>query len=321
MRHKKWWVRSAAVGAVMAVALSGCGSSGGGGNADTSKDSLSGATFTVGSKEFTEELVLGQIAIQALEHAGATVKDETGITGTTNVRKALTTGQIDMYWEYTGTGWTTLLGHDAGSAPKESGQLFDAVAKEDKQKNDIVWMPMAEANDTYAIATSKSTADSTGVTTLSDYAKLANDDPKKASLCAASEFLDRADGWPGVEKTYGFKLPKSAITEVDLGIIFTRVPKGSPCKFGEVFSTDGRIPANDMQVLDDDKNFFVHYNVALTVRQSVYGKHSKQLGEIFDPIAEKLTTEELTNLNSEVDVKGLPPKAVAEKWLKDNGFI
>lgn len=320
MRHRKWLARSAAVGAVMALSLSGCGSSGGG-NADSSADSLSGTTFSVGSKEFTEELVLGQIAIQALEHAGATVKDKTGITGTTNVRKALTTGQIDMYWEYTGTGWTTLLGHEASTAPKDPAQLYAAVAKEDKQKNDITWMPMAEANDTYAIATSESTASSTGVESLSDYAKLANSKPQDASLCAASEFLDRSDGWPGVEKTYGFTLPKSEITEVDLGIIYTRVPKGSPCKFGEVFSTDGRIPANKMKVLTDDKNFFVHYNVALTVRQSVYDKHAKQLGAIFDPISKKLTTEELTKLNSEVDVQGLPAKAVAEKWLKDNGFI
>ena len=317
-------VHAAATGVAMALALSACSSGGGGGGAGggtgSGANSLSGATFTVGSKEFTEELVLGQIAVQALQHAGATVKDETGITGTTNVRKALTSGQIDMYWEYTGTGWTDLLGHPASTAPKDPQKLYAAVAKEDK-KNGVIWMPMAEANDTYAIATSKSTAKSTGVSTLSDYAKLANSDPQKASLCAASEFLDRSDGWPGVEKAYGFTLPKSDITEVDLGIIYTRVPKGSPCKFGEVFSTDGRIPANNMQVLNDDKNFFVHYNVALTVRKPVYDKHAKQLNAIFDPISKKLTTPELTKLNSEVDVQGLPAKAVAKKWLQDNGFI
>jgi osmoprotectant transport system substrate-binding protein len=294
-----------------------CGSDDGGGGG---RGELAGKTFTIGSKEFTEQLILGQITIQVLEDAGATVEDQTGITGTTNVRKALTSGEIDMYWEYTGTGWAEILGHEPADAPTNEKQLFDVVASEDLEKNNVTWTALAPVNNTYAIATSKEASKDLGVTALSDYAELADSQPDDASLCAASEFIDRSDGLPGLEKAYGFDLPESSLTEVDLGIVFTRVPKRSPCNFGEVFATDGRIPANDMLVLDDDKSFFVIYNLALTANSDVYDKNP-ELQQLFTPIAKKLTTEALQKLNAQVDVDGLPVEQVAQKWLEDNGFI
>ncbi len=321
MRYPKRSVRLTALFAGLAMVALACGSSnsgggGGSGGGTGSSSDLSGASFTVGSKEFTEQLVLGQITKLVLENAGATVNDKTGITGTTNVRKSLTSGQIDMYWEYTGTGYAEILGNDVSKAPTDQQQLFDAVAKEDLAKNNIEWIDLAPMNDTYAIAT----AGGSDVTTLSQYADLVNSNPSDGSMCAAAEFLDRADGFPGLEKAYGFQLPDSALTEVDLGIIFTRVPKGDPCKFGEVFATDGRIPANNMMVLEDDKNFFVKYNVALTVRKEVLDKYP-QIKDLFAPIAAKLDTETMQKLNSQVDVDGLPPEAVAQQWLQDNGFL
>ncbi len=301
--------------AALSLGVAGCGGDSGGGTGQ-----LAGASFTVGSKEFTEQLVLGQITLQVLKDAGASVNDQTGITGTTNVRKALTSGEIDMYWEYTGTGWAELLGHEADQAPTDEAKLFEVVAEEDLQKNDVKWTALAPVNNTYALATSSATSQELGVTTLSDFADLATSKPSEATLCAASEFIDRSDGLPGLEKAYGFSLPEGALTEVDLGIVFTRVPQGSPCKFGEVFATDGRIPANDMLVLDDDKSYFVIYNLALTVRNDVFDEHP-ELEEIFSPVAEKLTTEELQKLNAQVDVDGLPVEQVAQKWLEDNGFV
>lgn len=321
MRHpKSRTVRLAALLTGVSLVTLACGGGDDGGGGGGGDGGLSGASFTVGSKEFTEQLILGQITVQVLENAGANVDDQTGITGTTNVRKALTSGEIDMYWEYTGTGWAELLGHEPADAPKSEKALFDAVAKEDLAKNDVKWIALAPVNNTYAIATSKAASQDLGVTTLSDYADLANSKPADASLCAASEFIDRSDGLPGLEKAYGFTLPESSLTEVDLGIVFTRVPKRDPCNFGEVFATDGRIPANDMVVLEDDKSFFVIYNLALTVNDSVYKKYP-QLEDLFVPIADKLTTEELQQLNAQVDVDGLPVEQVAQKWLEDNGFI
>ncbi len=301
----------------LTLALAGCGEDSGGGG--SSGDALQGKTFTVGSKEFTEQKILGQIAIQVLEDAGATVKDETGITGTANVRKALESGEIDMYWEYTGTGWTDILGNETADAAKDPEELFSAVAEQDAE-NGIAWIAKSTANDTYAFATSKKASDQYGVTTLSDYAKLANEDPDAASMCAAAEFLDRQDGWPGMEKAYGFNLPDKNISEVDLGLVFEGVPKGDPCNFGEVFETDGRIPANELVVLEDDKNYFVSYEVAMTVDQKVL-EGSPELEDVLEPVAEALTTEELTKLNSQVDVEGLPIKAVAEKWLQNKDLI
>jgi osmoprotectant transport system substrate-binding protein len=310
-------VRLTAVLVAVAMAALACGGDDGNGGGE---GELAGASFTVGSKEFTEQLILGQIAVLALEDAGASVTDQTGITGTTNVRNSLTSGEIDLYWEYTGTGWSELLGNEIAEAPSDEQELFDAVAEQDLEENDIQWLALAPVNNTYALATSQATADELGVTTLSDYAEAANDNPADASLCAASEFIDRADGLPGLQETYGFELPESALTEVDLGIVFTRVPQGEPCKFGEVFATDGRIPANDMVVLEDDQSFFVIYNLAMTVRNDVYEQHP-ELEDVFTPIAEQLTTEELQQLNAQVDVDGLPVDQVAQRWLEDNEFI
>jgi osmoprotectant transport system substrate-binding protein len=322
--------RLAALAAALMMTLAACGGgdvttapeggTGGAPSEEPAASGLSGASFTVGSKEFTEQLILGQIAIMALEDAGAQVDDQTGITGTTNVRKALDSGEIDMYWEYTGTGWTTHLGHEVSEAPADSQELFDAVAEEDLQKNDVKWFALAPGNNAYAIATSQDTMDQLGVQTLSDYAKVAGENPADASLCAASEFLDRDDGLPGLEKTYDFDLPESAVTEVELGIIFTQVPKGNPCKFGEVFATDGRIPANNMVVIEDDQNFFVKYNLAMTTSNKVY-EENPAVEDVFAPIAEKLTTEKLQELNSQVDVDGLLVEQVAQEFLESEGLI
>jgi len=316
MGYAKKAVRLTALFAALAMAAVACGEEGGSGSGG-----LSGASFTVGSKEFTEQLVLGQITLLALEDAGADVSDETGITGTTNVRKALTAGQIDMYWEYTGTGWAEILGNKIGEAATDEQELFDAVAQQDAEENGIKWLALAPVNNTYALATSASAQDEFGVSTLSDYAGLVSDSPEDASMCAASEFIDRGDGLPGLEKAYGFDLPEESITEVELGIIFTRVPEGDPCNFGEVFATDGRIPANEMVVLEDDKKFFVIYNLALTVDQKVYDQYGSELDGIFTPIAEKLTTETLQGLNAQVDVDGLDPEQVAQQWLEEEGFV
>jgi len=315
MRYSNKAARLTALAAGLTLVVTACGDDGGGGSGD-----LAGTEVTVGSKEFTESKILGHIAIIALEDAGASVTDEVGITGTANTRQALESGEIDMYWEYTGTGWTDILGHETADAPKDPQELFDAVAKEDLEKNNIAWIAKTSANDTYAIGTSQATSDEFGATTLSDYADLVNKDPESGSLCAAAEFLDREDGWPGLEKAYGFNLPDDQITEVDLGIVFESVPEGDPCNFGEVFETDGRIPANDLLVLEDDQDYFVSYEVALTVSQDVL-EGSPALEDVFDPIAEKLTTEVLTDLNSQVDVDGLPEEVVAEKWLEDEGLL
>ncbi len=306
--------------AALALAATACGDGEPAGGGPGGAGNLSGASFTVGSKEFTEQLILGQIAIQALQAAGAQVTDQTGIQGTANVRRALDAGEIDMYWEYTGTGWTSHLGHESSQAPKGTQQLYEAVATEDLQKNQVRWLQPAPMDNTYAIATAKGRDQQLGVSNLSDYAELVRRDPRQASLCAATEFLTRDDGLPGLQQAYGFTLPRDVIAEVDLGVIYTRVPSGDPCNFGEVFATDGRIVANNLEIIEDDKEFFVKYNVAMTVNNDVFSRYP-QLAQVFNPIAAKLTNETMRAMNARVDVEGLPPEQVAQEFLEQNGFV
>lgn len=317
MRYRKTkTARLIALLAAFSIAATACGDGNGAGDGE---GALAGASLTVGSKEFNEQLLLGQIAILALENAGAKVQDETGITGTENVRKALTSGQIDLYWEYTGTGWSSHLEHEVTDAPKDTQELADKVAEEDKE-NGVVWLDPAEANNTYAIAAATDTAERLGVSTLSEYAELVKRDPDAGSLCAAAEFLDRPDGWPGVEKAYEFKLPDGQINEMDLNLIYARVPKNDPCNFGEVFATDGRIVGNDLVIIEDDQEVFVKYNIAMTVRQETFDKYPA-LEEIFNPITEKLTNEKMLELNERVDVNAERPEDVAQDFLEEEGLI
>jgi osmoprotectant transport system substrate-binding protein len=324
MHHPRRAVRLLAGLAVAALTVTACGGGeGGGGGAGGGEGSLSaidlsGASFTVGSKEFTEQIVLGQIAVQALEATGADVGNLVTITGSTNVRTALTAGEIDMYWEYTGTGWTTHFQREPQSAPEGDEALYQAVAEEDR-KNGIAWLASAPLDNTYAVATAEGRDQELGVRTLSEYAALVARDPAQARMCAAAEFLTRDDGWPGLEQAYGFDLPADGIAELELSLIPQQTATGENCNFGEVTATDGAVAANNLVLLEDDKQFFVPYNAAITVRQEVLDANPR-LAEVFDPIAAKLTTELVRGLNERVDVGGELPEEVAEQFLQENGF-
>jgi osmoprotectant transport system substrate-binding protein len=311
--------------AVLALALGSvaCGSDddgGGGGGGDGGGGALKGASLTVGSKEFTEQKVLGQITVLALENAGADVDDQTGLAGSVAARKALLSGDIDMYWEYTGTGWITHL-KETEPIP-DSTEQYQAVAERDLKENKIRWLDPAPANNTYAFAVKSESYEKLGVKKMSDFKTLVEQRPNDASVCVGEEFTSRDDGLPGVQKTYDFKFTK--VTKIDEGLIYTETDKGADgggkCNFGEVFITDGRIKANDLKIIEDDKSFFPKYNPSLTVRDDVLQKYP-QIEEVFKPIAAKLDDATLQTLNAQVDVEGLTEDEVAEEWLKDQGFI
>jgi osmoprotectant transport system substrate-binding protein len=301
----------------LTMIVAGCGGAGGGGS--SGDVDLSGAEFTVGSKEFTEQLILGQITLQVLENAGATVNDQIGLAGTVAARKALESGEIDMYWEYTGTGWITHLGHT--KPIPDSQKQFEAVAKEDLKENDIKWLsPPSPANNTYTMAVRSEAYDKLGVKKLSDFKQLVEENPEEATVCVGTEFSTRDDGLPGMEEAYDFEFPKENIVKIDEGLIYQQVDKGEQCNFGEVFQTDGRIAGLDLKLVQDDKSFFPIYNPALTVSKEVIEKNP-QIAKLFAPISEKLTTDELQKLNAKVDVEGQLEDQVAEEWLSQNGFI
>jgi len=303
--------------AVLTLIIAGCGGAGGGGA--SGEVDLSGAEFTVGSKEFTEQLILGQITLQVLENAGATVNDQTGLAGTVAARKALESGEIDMYWEYTGTGWINFLGHT--KPIPDSQKQFEAVAKEDLAKNDIKWLsPPAPANNTYTMAVRSEVYDKLGVKKLSDFKQLVEENPEEATACVGTEFSTRDDGLPGMEKAYDFEFPQENIVKISEGLIPQQIDKGKQCNFGELFQTDGRVAGLDLKLIEDDESFFPIYNPAFNVSKEVIEKNP-QITKLFAPIAEKLTTDELQKLNAKVDVEGQLEDQVAEEWLSENGFI
>jgi osmoprotectant transport system substrate-binding protein len=309
--------------------VAGCGAGGGGSGGDKVKISgdqfrLSGtqrdAQFAVGSESFTEQEVLGNIAIQVLEAADATVIDRTGLGGNEDVRAALESGEIDLYWEYTATGWLVHLSET--SAIPDPEEQYEAVARQDLQENGIKWLDPAPGNDTYAIAASEKTSKDLGVETISDLKSLVEERPEEATLCLNNDddFRTRFDGLPGLERAYGFQFPEENLIEMSVDAVYNATDEAEICNFGVVFTTSGFIKELDLHLLEDDKEFFAVYNPALTIRQEVFRQYP-QLRKVFDPISQELDTETLRKLNYAVDVQGKSPERVARTWLRDNDFI
>jgi osmoprotectant transport system substrate-binding protein len=306
--------------------VAGCGSGGGPDGVKIAGDQfrLSGtqrdAQFAVGSESFTEQEVLGNIAIQVLEAADATVIDRTGLGGNEEVREALESGEIDLYWEYTATGWLVFLSQtDSIQDPQEQ---YEAVARQDLEENGIRWLDPAPGNDTYAIAASQETSKDLGIENVSDLKRLVEKDPKEATLCLNNDddFLTRFDGLPGLERAYGFSFPEENLIEMSADAVYDATDEAEICNFGVVFTTSGFIRERDLKLLEDDENFFAVYNPALTIREDVF-KQYPQMRKIFVPISQKLDTETLRKLNYAVDVQGKSPENVAETWLRKEGFI
>jgi osmoprotectant transport system substrate-binding protein len=313
---------------VASLAL-GCGGSGGGAGENEVKIAgdqfrLSGtqrdAQFAVGSEGFTEQEVLGNIAIEVLEAADATVIDRTGLGGNEAVRQALESGEIDLYWEYTATGW---LVHLSETSPiPDPRKQYEAVAKQDLEENGIRWLDPAPGNDTYAIAASEKTVNDLGVESVSELKRLIEDRPEEATLCLNNDddFRTRFDGLPGLERAYGFQFPEENLIEMSVDAVYDATDEGEICNFGVVFTTSGFIRELDLHLLEDDEDFFAVYNPSLTIRQSVFAQYP-QLRKVFVPISEELDTATLRKLNYAVDVKGEAPEKVARQWLKEQGFI
>ncbi|WP_326726181.1 glycine betaine ABC transporter substrate-binding protein [Streptomyces sp. NBC_00243] len=277
---------------------------------------LDGADLTVTSKEFTEQLILGAIMGIAFEAAGAEVLDRTGIQGSIGAREAVKSGDADGMYEYTGTAWITYLGN---SEPITDPQKQWEAVRDADANNGITWLPPSTLNNTYALAMNQSNFKKYGTKTLSDVAALAKSDPGAVTLCVESEFANRADGLPGMQKAYGMNIPTGNVTQMDTGIIYTQVAKGT-CTYGEVFTTDGRIKSMNLEVMADDKKFFPNYNVAPEINSKALKKYPA-IAEVLDPITKKLNNTVAQTLNAKVDVDGEDPHQVALDWMKEEGFV
>ncbi|MGZ4556952.1 MAG: glycine betaine ABC transporter substrate-binding protein [Mycobacteriaceae bacterium] len=281
-------------------------------------DALKGVSLTVGSKDFTEQVILGYMIEFAMMAAGADVHDLTNIQGSNSTHQALRNGQVDLTYEYTGTDWINYLGHE--TPIPDATKQFEAVRDESLAKEGIVWVDPAPMDNTYALAMNQQTAKETGVKTLSDYAALVKKDPAKASTCLETEFTSRQDGFPGMAAAYGFDSAQAKTSILQTGLIYSATAAGNECKFGEVFTTDGRILGLNLVVLRDDKQFFPHYNATLNIRQKIADQYP-QIAQIMKPVSDAITNEEITKLNASVDVDGKDPATVARQWMVDKGFV
>ena len=277
---------------------------------------LKGAHLTVTSKSFTENLVLGAMMGIAFRAAGADVLDRTGIQGSIGAREAVKSGDADGMYEYTGTAWITYLGN---SEPIPDPQKQWQAVHDADLKNGLTWLPPSQLDNTYALAMNQDNFKKYGTKTLSDVAAPAKNDPGAVTLCVESEFANRADGLPGMEKAYGMSVPAKNITQMDTGIIYTEVKKGS-CTYGEVFTTDGRIRSMNLVVMRDDKKFFPDYNAAPEINSKALKKWPA-IATVLDPLTKKLNNAVAQTLNAKVDVDGEDPHQVALDWMKQEGFV
>ncbi|MGW0574582.1 glycine betaine ABC transporter substrate-binding protein [Streptomyces sp. NPDC002920] len=277
---------------------------------------LEGAHLTVTSKAFTENLVLGAMMGIAFQAAGADVLDRTGIQGSIGSREAVRKGDADAIYEYTGTAWITYLGN---SEPITDPLAQWRAVHDADLRNGLAWLPPSRLDNTYALAMNQAAFRKYGTRNLSEVAALARSDPGAVTLCVEGEFANRADGLPGMQKAYGMDVPASRITQMDSGIIYTQVKKGS-CTYGEVYTTDGRIRSMGLVVMADDRRFFPNYNAAPEINSGTLKKWPA-IAEVLDPITARLDNTVARELNAKVDVEGEDPHQVALEWMKGEGFV
>lgn len=277
-------------------------------------DSLDGAKITVIAKDFTEQLILGNMVSIVLAAAGAEVTNLTNTPGSFGVRQAMLDGNADVSPEYTGTGWINYLGNEQ---PVKGAEAQWRAVNEADRANDLTWLPPAPMNNTYAFAIRESEAERLGVTKLSDLERL----PKQElTFCVESEFASRNDGFVPMLATYGLtREDLGRVTNLDTGVIYTATANGE-CNFGEVFTTDGRIPALNLRVLEDDRQFFPLYNLTEVIRTEVLEAHP-ELAEIFGQLNPLMTNDVMLTLNAKVDSDGEDPALVARDWLIEQGLL
>ncbi|MEA1968330.1 MAG: glycine betaine ABC transporter substrate-binding protein [Thermodesulfobacteriota bacterium] len=281
---------------------------------------FAGNPVKVGSKGFTEQIILGKIMVNLLKDRGIPVVDQTSLGGTNVNREALKQGQIDVYMEYTGTAWLTFF--KKKEVVRDAVKLFDKVKCIDA-KNDLVWLTPAQFNNTYAIIMKASTADKFNIKSLSDWAAWTKANSGKMSVSTNTEFYSRVDGFKGMMEYYGLEfgkdIPDSNVIKMETALAKKAVRDGQ-AMCGMAFATDGEIKDYNLTVLDDDKSYFPIYNPAPVIRTSVL-KQYPELKLILSEFGASLDTGTMTRLNYRVNVNGEKPAAVAKSWLEGVGLI
>jgi glycine betaine/choline ABC-type transport system substrate-binding protein len=265
-----------------------------------------GRALVVGSKNFTEQEILGEIAAQQLERRlGTRVTRKLDIGGTLLAHEALVAGEIDLYPEYTGTALTAILKVPAATDPKV---VFDTVAREYRARWKLVWLFPLGFNDTFAMVIRGADARSSGIATLSQAAQR----KKGWVLGVGYEFLRRPDGLAGLQKTYALPLEGTPKT-MDLGLLYAALEQGQ-VDLVAGNSTDGLLAERDFKVLEDDKKYFPPYEAAFVVNESLFAKEPRARAAL-EELCGKIATEVMQKLNNLVVGQHRRPADVASEFL------
>ncbi|HAR07449.1 glycine betaine ABC transporter substrate-binding protein [Cobetia amphilecti] len=269
--------------------------------------------IVVGGKNFTEQQILASMTGQYLEGLGYDVEERSGM-GSAVLRQAQENGQIDLYWEYTGT---SLINYNDVSERLSPEDTYARVKELDGEKG-LVWLEPSAANNTYALAMREADAQERGIASLSDLAQAVNDE-KGLSFALNAEFYARDDGWRPLQKAYDFRVGRADVKRMDSGLVYQALRDGQ-VDVGLVFATDGRIPAFDFTVLEDDKGYFPAYALTPVVREESL-KANPELESQMNALSAELNDDTMASLNAQVDVEKKTIEQVAEDFLKEHGLM
>ncbi|MCO7124293.1 glycine/betaine ABC transporter substrate-binding protein [Sporolactobacillus shoreicorticis] len=281
---------------------------------NASKGSGNGApkqTITIGSKNFTESIILGEMYADALENAGYKVNRKLNLGGTLVAHEALKKGDIDMYPEYTGTGLLDILKENKLT---DADAVYKEVAKQYKDKWNLIWLNPSKANDSNGLAVSKKISDKYNIHTFSDFAR----ESKKINFASTPEFDERADGLKGLKATYGgFNFKSSKI--YDYGLRYQLLENGKADAI-VAFTTDGQLTNKNVVLLEDNKHFYPPYFVCPVIRANVI-KKDPNVQKVINAVSAKLTEKNMQEMNAQVDLQKQKYQDVAKQFLIDNDLI
>jgi glycine betaine/choline ABC-type transport system substrate-binding protein/ABC-type proline/glycine betaine transport system permease subunit len=265
----------------------------------------------IGSKNFNEQLILGNMLAQLIEaNTDIKVERKLNLGGTNIAFNALKSGEIDIYVEYTGTGLVNIMNQPSVN---DADKAYDLVSQYFNNNFNITWLKPLGFNNTYTLAVRKDTSDKYNLETFSDLAKVAN----QLTLGCTIEFSNREDGYTGLKDKYNMNFKN--ISPVDGGLRYTSL-NNDKTDVIDAFSTDGLLKAFNLKVLKDDQNFFPPYYAAPVINNNTLKKHP-ELRDLVNKLAGKLTDETMRELNYRVDKLDEIPEKVAEDFLRKNELI
>jgi osmoprotectant transport system substrate-binding protein len=304
----------AALALTLLAACGNVGGSGGSGPSAGDDGGGSGPTITVGSKNFTEQYVLGELYAQALEANGFNAEKELDLGSAAIADKALQNGQIDMYPEYTGTSLVEIF--KQSEQPKTPEATYQKAKELYVERNpaDTMLTP-AQFNNTYGIFVRKDVAEKYDLKTLADLAEVS----PKLAFVIFSEFKTREDGYPNMQKNYpAFDFGDIVIVNSIGGPIYQGVLEGEG-DAGVGFTTDSQLASDELVVMEDPKSIWPFYYPAPVVRSDVLEQIPK-MEEVLNSVSETLDAETMRELNAQVDIEQEDPDEVAAEYLKEQGI-